>query len=128
MLAVIIEIGLDRRTDVLASFKDGSARYINQSGKVIIWEIRDERSDFLTSELFDESENMVKKIGPWDKHERLAPPALDLARVTFLISDGLYFGQAPMNVLFHDPLSGPALNVATLLMQDITEKALRRNQ
>ena len=128
LLAVIIEIGLDMGTDVLASFRDGSARYINQSGKVIIWEIRDERSDFLTSELFDESENMAKKIGPWDIQSRLAPPGIGLARITFLVSEGLYFGQAPMNVLFHDPLSGPALNVATLLMQHLTERALQRNQ
>ena len=121
---MIVEIGLDKGTDVLASYKDGTARYINQSGKIIIWELRDERSDFLTSELFYESESIVKQFVPWDKQERLPPPTKGLARITFLISDGLYFGQAPMNDLFHDPLSGPALNVATLLMQHLTDKAL----
>lgn len=128
LLAVIVEIGLDRGIDVLASYKDGTARYINQSGKIIIWEMRDERSDFLTSELFYESESIVKQIGPWDKQARLAPPGKGLARITFLMSDGLYFGQAPMSDLFHDSLSGPALNAATLLMQHITERTLQRNQ
>jgi hypothetical protein len=128
LFAVIVEVGLDMGNDVLASYKDGTARYINQSGKIIIWEISDERSDFLTSELFYESENIVKQIGPWDGQARLAPPAKGLARISFLMSDGLYFGQAPMDDLFHDALSGPALNAATLLMQHITEKSLLRNQ
>lgn len=127
LLGVIVEVGLDLGNDVFASYKNGTARYINQSGKVIVWEISDERSDFLTSELFYESENIVKQIGPWDKQARLAPPAKGLARISFLMSDGLYFGQAPMDDLFHDPLSGPALNAATLLVQHITEKTLRRN-
>jgi hypothetical protein len=128
LLAVIVEVGLNMGNDVLASYRDGTARYINQSGKIIIWEMCDTRSEFLTSELFYESENIVKKIGPWDKQARLAPPAKGLARITFLMSDGLYFGQAPMEDLFHDSLSGPALNAATLLMQHITEKSLHRSQ
>lgn len=128
LLAVIVEIGLEKGTDVLASYRDGTARYINQSGKIIVWDVRDNRSDFLTSELFYEAENIVKEIGPWDQQKRLAPPGKGLARITFLVSDGLYFGQAPMNALFHDSLSGPTLNAATLLMQHLTEKALQRNQ
>jgi hypothetical protein len=128
LLAVIVEIGLEKGTDVLASYRDGTARYINQSGKIIAWDVRDSRSDFLTSELFYESENIVKEIGPWDQQERLAPPGKGLARITFLVSDGLYFGQAPMNDLFHDSLSGPTLNAAILLMEHLAEKALHRNQ
>lgn len=128
LLAVIVEIGLDLGNDILASYKDGTARYINQSGKIIAWEVSDQRSDFLTSELFYESENIVKQIGPWDKQARLAPPTKGLARITFLMSDGLYFGQAPMEDLFHDSLSGPALNAATLLIKHITEETLQRNQ
>ena len=128
LLAVIVEIGREKGTDVLASYRDGTARYIDQSGKIIAWDVRDSRSDFLTGELFYESENIVKAIGPWDQQERLAPPGKGLARITFLVSDGLYFGQAPMNDLFHDSLSGPTLNAATLLIQHLTEKALQRNQ
>lgn len=127
-LGVIVEVGLDVGTDVLAAYKDGTARYMNQSGKIIILEINDERSDFLISELFYESESIVKQIGPWDKQERLAPPAQGIARITFLIADRLYFLQAPMDDICHDSLSGPALNAATLLMHHITEKALQRNQ
>jgi hypothetical protein len=34
LLAVIVEVGLDNGLDVLASFGDGTARYINQTGKM----------------------------------------------------------------------------------------------
>ena len=126
LLAVIVEVGHDKGTDVLASYRDGTARYINESGKIVVWDITDDRSDFLTSELFYESENILKQIGPWDQQQRQAPPAPGLARVTFLVSDGLYFGQAPMNDLFQDSLSTPALNAATLLMRHLTENTLHR--
>ncbi|HWA33136.1 MAG TPA: hypothetical protein VG737_03350 [Cyclobacteriaceae bacterium] len=36
LLTVIIEVGLDEGLDVLASFSDGTARYLNQTGKMII--------------------------------------------------------------------------------------------
>lgn len=128
LMAVIVELGLERGNDVLASFKDGTARYINQSGKIIIWEMTDRRSDLLTGELFFESANMAQKVGPWDKQARLAPPGKGLARITFLFSDGLYFGQAPIKDLFDDELSGPALNAATLLMQHLTGRVSEREQ
>lgn len=48
LLAVIIEVGLDEGLDVLASFKDGTARYINQTGKMLIWETADATSTQLT--------------------------------------------------------------------------------
>ena len=35
LLAVIVEVGLDSGLDVLASFNNGTARYINQTGKMI---------------------------------------------------------------------------------------------
>lgn len=128
LLAVIVEVGQEKGIDVLASYRDGTARYINHSGKIIVWDTRDDRSDFLINELFYESENIVKEIGPWDQQVRLAPPGKGLARITFLLSDGLYFGQAPLNDLFHDALSGPALNAATLLMQHLTQRTLQKSQ
>ena len=119
LLGVIVEVGLENGNDVLAAFQDGSTRYINQSGKVIVWDVRDRRSDMLVGELFYESEMIVKQVGPWDKQQRLPKPRKGLARISFLMSDGLYFGQAPVNDLFNDPIARPALNAATLLMQHI---------
>ena len=58
---------------------------------MIIWETTDATSNELTNQLFAESEKIVKQIGPWDKPRR-PHPAKGNARISFLVSDGLYFG------------------------------------
>lgn len=123
LLAVIVEVGLDNGLDVLASFNDGTARYINQTGKIIVWETTDEKSDELTKDLFSESQNIVNQIGVWDKPRRPAPTS-GTVRITFLVSDGIYFGEGPINVLFSDQMAAPALMSATHLMKYLTEKSM----
>lgn len=121
LLGVIIEVGLDDGLDVLASFSDGTARYINQTGKIIIWETTDETSNQLTQDLFAKSQEILKQIGPWDKPRR-PHPKKDTARITLLVSDGLYFGEGPIDILFNDPLASPALASGTELMQYLIKK------
>jgi len=123
LLAVIVEVGLDNGVDALASFNDGTARYINQTGKILIWDTKDEKSNELTKDLFLKSQNIVSQIGAWDKPRRPAPTNGNV-RITFLVSDGLYFGEGPIDVLFNDPLASPALTSATFLMKYLTEKSL----
>lgn len=126
LLAVIVEIGMDNGLDVLASFRDGTARYINQSERMIIWETADPQSQALTEQLFQEGAKVVAQIGPWHEARR-PPPPKDYVRITFLVSDGLYFGEGPCEVLFSDPLGASALLAATKLMQYLTEKASNPN-
>jgi hypothetical protein len=40
------------------------------------------------------------------------------------VSDGLYFGEDPVNALFNDQMAGPALNAAGELMKYVTSQAL----
>lgn len=128
LLAVIVEVGLDGGLDVLASFPNGTARYINQTGKILVWETTtDLTANELTNELFAKSKQVVNQIGPWDK-PRKPHPAKGNTRITFLLSDGLYFGEAPTAGLFSDPLAGPALMNATRLMQYLTETSLEKGQ
>lgn len=122
LLAVIVEVGLDEGLDVLASFNNGTARYINQAEKILIWETTDETSNKLTQELFSNSGQVVNRIGPWDE-PRKPHPQKGNARISFLVSGDLYFGEAPMNDLFNDPIAGPALSSATALLRYITEKS-----
>jgi hypothetical protein len=127
LLAVIVEVGLDEGLDVLASFKNGTARYINQTGKILVWETTtDAKANQLTNDLFSKSMHIVNQIGPWDKPGKLHP-AKGNTRITFLVSDGLYFGEAPTNTLFDDKTANPTLMVATMLMQYLTEKSLEKS-
>lgn len=122
LLAVIVEVGLDEGLDVLASFKDGTARYINYTGQMIIWEnTTDAKANELKDDLFAKSAAVVKLIGPWDQ-PRKPHPAKGNVRLSFLLSDGLYFGEGPIHVLFNDPMASAPLNSATLLMQYLMQQ------
>lgn len=128
LLGIIVEVGLDMGLDVLASFNNGTARYINQSEKILIWETTtDETANKITAELFAHGQNIVNQIGPWDKPRKPNPPKGNV-RLSFLVSDGLYFGEGGINVLFNDKMASPALAKATELMQYLTQKSLEKNK
>jgi hypothetical protein len=121
LLGVIVEVGLDEGLDVLAAYLDGSARYINFTGKMILWDVPDKASAEITAQLFMAGLNIVHRIGPWTNPRR-GHPLKGMVRISFLVSDGLYFGEGPINVLFNDALAAPALSSATALMQYLTGK------
>src|SRR5580692_578699 len=121
LLGVIVEVGFDDGLDVLASFEDGTARYINQTGKMLIWEKTDPSFLALQKDLFAKSEKTVRQIGPWAQPRRPFPTKGN-ARVTFLVSDGFYFGEGPSDVLFNDPMGKPVLDAAAQMMKFLTEQ------
>lgn len=121
LLGVVIEVGLEGGLDVLAAYDDGTARYINQTGAMVIWEAPTSASNALLDRLFAGSEVVVSKIGPWNK-PRLSQPGNGDVRLNFLVSDGLYFGQGPFDVLSNDPMGGPVIDAATKLMVFLTEQ------
>lgn len=125
LLGVVIEIGLKEGLDVLAAYKDGTARYINYTEKMIFWESPAEESDKIIDDLFRESEVVLKQIGPWDKL-RLQYPATDNVRISFLVSDGLYFGQGGIDVFFNDQRSAPILKCGSELMNFLIDRSLKK--
>jgi hypothetical protein len=122
LLGIIVEVPLEDGLDVLAAFAEGGVRYLNQSGKVAVFEGPGSPVEALAKELLAVSQPVVDQIGPWDKN-RLAPPRLGNVRMTFLVSDGLYFGEGPFGALQRDPLGGPVLAKATQLLQSAVETA-----
>jgi hypothetical protein len=124
LLGVIVEVGLDEGLDVLASFNNGTARYINLSEKIIVWETTDDaEANKITRDLFACSQYIVNQIGAWDKPRRPSPTKGNV-RISFLVSDGLYFGEGPIGILFSDPMAIPALTKATELMQYLAKQSL----
>lgn len=122
LLGVVIEVGMKDGLDVLAAYDDGTARYINHAGSMVVWEAPTSASNVLLDRLFAESEVVVGKIGPWDK-PRLSEPGNGDIRLNFLVSDGLYFGQGPFDVLSNDPMGGPVIDAATKLMMFLTDQS-----
>ncbi|XZF15799.1 hypothetical protein ACTHGU_06660 [Chitinophagaceae bacterium MMS25-I14] len=126
LLGVIIEMGLSGGLDVLAAYTDGSARYINHSEKLLIWEASTPESDKLIDDLFAVSNEVIKSIGRWEP-ERRPRPATGSVRLSFLVSDGLAFGEGPIQAMQNDPRGAPVIAAATQLMVYLTEQALSKN-
>jgi hypothetical protein len=127
LLGVIIEVSLENGLDVLAAFSDGGVRYINQTGKMAIVEGGIPEIDQKVKKLFELSQKTISIIGPWDK-QRLPPPEKGIVRLTFIVSDGLYFGQGPMDQMLRDPLSASILVSATTIMQNVTSVTLKKQE
>jgi len=115
LLGAVIEVPLDAGLDVLAVYAEGGVRYINASGKISIFEgdahpvINEGRALLAASQI------VVNQIGPWHK-PRLAPPKSGNVRMSFIVSDGLYFGEGVFETLERDALGGPVLQAATKLL------------
>lgn len=114
LLGVIVEVAFDSGLDTLAAFQEGGVRYINHSGKLVVIEGVD---SFVprVRHLFATAQPLVDNLGP-AKDARWAPPKADYVRLTFLVSDGRYFGNARADVMHADAAAGPVMLSATELM------------
>jgi len=117
VLGVVIEVPLDGSMDTLAAYADGRVRYINQTGKISVFEGREDLRP-LVEGLFGAARTVVAQIGPWDR-ERLPAPRPGRIRLSFLVSDGLYFGDGVFTEMERDPLAGPVIAQATQLVQRV---------
>ena len=115
VLGVIIEVPLKQGLDVLAAYSDGQVRYFNQSGKIAIFEGVPLQIGTLAQKLVKASQELVNQIELWEK-KRLPPPSTD-TRITFIVSDGLYFREGPFQALQQDELISPVIIIAIQLLQ-----------
>jgi len=120
-LGTIIEVHLAEGVDTLAVFADGGVRYINYTGKMAVVEGSPSPFDTEISEVIKASKPIVAAIGPWDK-ERLPPPKTGSLRMTFLVSDGLYFGEGPMEAMQRERLAAPLVAAATKLLLKLVDQ------
>jgi hypothetical protein len=119
-VGVVAEVGLIGGVDTLAAYSDGGVRYINHSGKIVVVEgVEDFRP--LVRRLFAAALPVVAAIGPWE-HPRRPPPPEGTLRLTFLVSDGLYFGEGPAEALQVDAMAGPVFQAATRLLVKVIER------
>jgi hypothetical protein len=120
-LGTIIEVSLPDGLDTLAVFADGGARYINHSGKIAIVEGAPTTFQAEIEAVIEASKAIVEAIGPWED-DRLPAPKQGNIRMTFLVSDGLYFGEGPMDAMQHDPMASPLINAATSLLRKLVDR------
>jgi hypothetical protein len=122
LLGVIIEIGLERGLDVLAVYADLRVRYINQTGKLAIFEAAPAEVGVQASKVLAEARQVITKIGPWDR-PRLPHPPKGAIRMTFLVSNGLYFGQGPWPGMSRDPVAAALISESAYLLRSVVNAA-----
>jgi hypothetical protein len=118
LLGVVVEVPLDGGLDTLAVFVDSRMRYINHTGKLAVFEATPAAMEQDRKKLLRASAAAITKIGPWEKPRR-PPPTEGNVRLTFLVSDGLYFGEGPFSAIQQDAVGGPVLLAATELFMKI---------
>jgi hypothetical protein len=128
LLATIVEVAMPEGLDVVATFADGGIRYLNHAGKLAVFE--PPTPPELVAGL-DEvrrlSQILVNRFGPWDKPRR-SPPTGDLTRMSFLVSDGLYFGEGKPADMANDRFAAPLLLATARLLQVLVKVALTQGK
>jgi hypothetical protein len=123
LLGVITEVPLDGGLDVLAAYSEGGVRYINQTGQIAVFEGVPSLQPYVQGVLAA-SEPVIARIGPWNEPRR-PPPQTGTVRLTFLVSDGPYFGEGPWSAMHGDVMAGPVIQRATDLLQTVVRMAAK---
>jgi len=116
ILGIVVEMGMEKGTDLLAGYADHRARYFNYSGSAIIWEHPNATLDLPIESLLREGLQLVNRLGsPCEK----LPPEINAkcTRISFITSGGIYFGEGPTAAFSQDPFSRKLLGQATVLLQ-----------
>lgn len=110
--------------DLLAAYKDGSARYLNHSGKAVVIE---DRSLVQIQEAISQwlivGEAIAHVIGPWED-ATFPPVAPGQVRIMMLTPSGPHFGQGPLEQLRADQAAGAFIGCATKLLQLVVNEAV----
>ena len=122
---VVIEVWMKEGLDIVAAYADGSARYINYTGKVIIWDApgSDATIESPLRSLLAAGQAVADRIGPWEGGCNRPPaPPYGLVRLSMLTPSGVHFGQGQYAQLSADPMGAALLTGALGLMRSLTER------
>lgn len=119
LLGVVVEVPLDSGLDTLAAYADGRVRFLHGSGRCTFVDSPLPQIEPQVQALLSAGREVLRRIGPSDQQRR-APPQQGMVRMSFIVSDGLYFGEGPMNALMTDALAGPVLSAAIAVLDEVT--------
>jgi len=125
LLGVIVEVPLEGGQETLAAYVDGRVRYINRTSKFVIFDSTPANVKEQANNLLAVARTAIAQLGPW-QGVRLAPPKQGNARVTFLVSDGLYFGEGALPGIDQEELGKPIFSEAGKLLTVVVDTALAK--
>lgn len=89
VLGIVIEVPNEGGVDLLASYADGTARYLNHQGGMIIWDTFDER----ITPLIHEGIRMARPMGHLEQFHLDDPVTEGEVRLTVLTPAGMYIWE-----------------------------------
>ena len=120
VLGAIAEVAVNGGHDVLAAYRDGSVRYLNYSGKVLV--VEGEQAAVVGDAVaawFEIAQALAHVVGVWDEPQLPSLPA-GATRILMLTPGGLRFGQGPDSALRGDRAAAAFLAAATRLLTEVT--------
>jgi hypothetical protein len=122
----VLEVPMEGGYDVLAFYSDSRARYYNYSGKAVIYEGGRADVDDTIANANSMAIQVCNVLAPWEK-ERLPKPKGDVIRISFLVSDGLYFGNSSIKTIGNDQMAsaifGKGAEVMKALLSETNKPA-----
>ena len=115
---VVIQVPMESGVDVLAAYVDGTARYVNHSGKAIVSEITDASITAIIRKLFESCKDLRGVVAAASPNHSVK----DLVRVTLLTFNGNRFAEASMQSLASSPIN-QVLSVGAELMANLIKRS-----
>ncbi|WP_158643159.1 hypothetical protein [Pseudoduganella lurida] len=119
LLGVVVEVPLEGGLDVLAAYADGSVQYINQTGRLAVFEGAPEEVAQHGKLLVHAGIGLAAK-GAVKK--RTPPPAFGNVRLSLLAADGLHVREGSFGEIDRDPLAKPVLQQAQRLLDTVVRQ------
>ncbi len=120
LLGVVVEVAMPEGLDLLAVYDDHTARYYNYSGAAGVWERPNAFLDEEIGQVLQAGQTIMERIGPW-AGPRPGAPKEGNARLNLLTSDGLHFGEGPLNLLMNDRLGSALLKASLRLIERLMD-------
>jgi hypothetical protein len=120
VLGVVVEVTVGDAHDLLATYADGSVRYLNHAGGATILDEVPAQVAAKAAAVLAAGQALAAQIGPWTEPDLPHLPVGSM-RLTMLTRGGPRFGQGPDEVLGTDPMAGPLLAAATELLVAVVE-------
>ena len=119
LLGIVIEIHQQNGLDVLSVYSDGTARYIAQSGNIIIWETPTAQSTELVTTLFKAGKSFGEVTSPWFSLRKNFPEK-GKVRVSLLMSNGLHMKEGEFLRMRNDRSSSTVIEAGIKFMLFLT--------
>jgi hypothetical protein len=120
---VVIQVPMGNGIDVLAAYADGTARYVNHSGKVVVWDLPDAHIGNIIRTVIERAKDLATGV----QTAAAAQPAEDVVRVTVLTPNGNRSLGVPMRALGAGPIN-QLLAVGAELMGNLIKRTEAMNQ